>query len=149
VTLAAGLVGMVLLAVSGSAGTWDSAATALTIEVRRAPRLEPERYTLACDPATGTVSDPAGACRRIAALVADVTPPSDAHLELWAPGLMRVCELVYGGPEVMVVRGWFGGYRVDDRYTREDGCAMSGYDLMARILGVPASGVGAGAAAAL
>jgi hypothetical protein len=42
----------------------------------------------------------------------------------------------------MTVRGWFAGYQIDDRYTREDGCAMSKYDTMARILGVPASASG-------
>jgi hypothetical protein len=133
---------MVLLAVSGSADTWDPAATALTIEVRRAPGLEPDRYTLACDPPAGTVSDPAGACRRIAALV-------EARVEVWLPEMNARCELVYGGPEVMVVQGRLAGHSVDGRYTREDGCAMSGYDEMARVLGVPASGASPEAAAAL
>jgi hypothetical protein len=151
VTLAAGLAGIMLLAVSAFGGTSDSAATGLTVDVRRAPGLEPERYTLACDPPTGTVPDPAGACRRIAALVKDATSPSipRGRIEMWLPGSMVVCQSVYGGPEVMIVRGWLAGHPVYGHYTREDGCAMSGYDRMARILGVPASGAGDEAAATL
>jgi hypothetical protein len=53
---------------------------------------------------------------------------------------MILCQPVYGGPEVMTVRGSFAGRPIDDRYTREDGCARSAYDTMERILGVPGTG---------
>jgi hypothetical protein len=90
------------------------------------------------------VRDPAAACRRIAALAraaaAEPMPPPSTVREPWPSG--SYCPSVYGGPEVMVVRGLFAGHPVDGRYTREDGCAMPAYDLMARILGVPASGAG-------
>jgi hypothetical protein len=85
-----------------------------------------------------------GACRRIAAFVKSATAPSISRGRgaQWRLGSMVMCEPVYRGSGTMTVRGWFAGYRIDDRYTREDGCAMSKYDTMARILGVPASASG-------
>jgi hypothetical protein len=122
VTLAARLVG-ILLAGSAFAEASDPAATRLMIEVRRAPGLEPEHFTLACDPPTGTVPSPARACRRIAALVKDAISGeviSSDWEALWLSGSRILCPPVYGGPEVMTVRGSFAGRPVDDRYTRED-----------------------------
>jgi hypothetical protein len=96
VTFAARLVGIVLLAVSAFAETSDSAATGLTIDVQRAHGVEPERYTLACDPPTGTLPDPVGACRRIAAFVKSATAPSISRGRgaQWRPGSMVMCEPV-------------------------------------------------------
>jgi hypothetical protein len=126
-------------------GTGDAGQTRLTIEIRGVPGAEPDRYTLACEPPAGTVRDPGAACRRVTALAraaaAEPMPPSSSFREPRHPSEVY-CPPVYGGPEVMVVRGLFAGHPVDGRYTREDGCAMLAYDRMARILGVPASRAG-------
>ena len=148
-TLAARLVGIVLLVGPAFGETLDPAATSLTIEVRRAPGLEAERYTLACDPPAGSVPDPAGACRRIAKLVGDASSPSMSSRgrgQSWLLGSEVLCEPVCGGPEIMTVRGIFAGQRVDGRFTREDGCAMSAYDQTEWVLGVPGSRAGGDAA---
>jgi hypothetical protein len=121
---------MLMLAAPVFAETSTSTATRLTIEIRRAPGLPPERYTLACEPPTGTVPDPAGTCRRL------TTSSFDVRVR-WLYGSMEFCQPVYGGPEVMTVRGLLWGLRVDRRLTREDPCAMSAYDALERVFGVP------------
>jgi hypothetical protein len=51
---------------------------------------------------------------------------------------MVFCPPVYGGPEVMRVRGSLAGRPGDGRFTREDGCTLPSCDWMERLLGVPA-----------
>ncbi len=73
----------------------DAQETRLTIEVRRAPEAQPERYTLTCDPPGGTLPDARGACERLTAAAAAFAPVPP----------VAVCTQIYGGPEEAAVNG--------------------------------------------
>jgi hypothetical protein len=117
----------------------DAADTQLEIEIQRGPGLPVEHHVLRCDPPSGTVSNPAAACTRIADNVAKATQPSGGGSFPTGPGSQGpiVCTQVYGGPEVAFVRGRFLGAPVDARLTRENGCTMSSYDATMKLLGIP------------
>ena len=120
------LVALILLAVSlgacssGSAGT--PARTGLTVTYWETPSSEPQRRTLRCDPAAGTVPRPAVACRRLATrggqLFAPIPPDT-------------VCTQIYGGPQRARVVGNVGGKRVWATFTRQDGCQISRWNALA------------------
>ena len=60
---------------------------------------EPTRWTLRCNPAGGTLSRPAAACRRLAAMKAPFAPLRDD----------LVCTDLYGGPQQAVIAGRYQG----------------------------------------
>jgi hypothetical protein len=117
----------------------DAADTQLEIEIQRGPGLPVERYLLGCNPPSGTVSDPAAACNRIADQVARPTKTPMGGLFPTDPGGQGivVCPQIYGGPEIAFVRGRFVGAPVDARLTRQNGCTMSTYDAAMKLLGIP------------
>ncbi len=118
---------LVLLAAAWAAAAQRADGTRLTIEVRASEGAAPTGYTLACDPADGTLPGAAQACERLAASRASFAPlPADA-----------VCTQVYGGPEVATVRGVFRGQAVDAVFTRRNGCEIARYDRLLRLLGLP------------
>jgi Tol biopolymer transport system component len=91
--------------------------TSLTIHVwpgGKQRASQPRRWTLACQPARGTLPGAGRACRRLLALRRPFRPvPRDA-----------VCTEIYGGPQVAEVRGRLRGRRVAGRFTRTDGCQI-------------------------
>jgi hypothetical protein len=97
---------------SGTAGR-----TVLTIRVwprgkQRASR--PQRWTLACEPARGTLPRAARACRRLLALRRPFRPVPRGI----------ACTQIYGGPRVAEVRGRLRGRPVAARFKRTDGCEI-------------------------
>jgi hypothetical protein len=69
-------------------------------------------HTLRCDPAGGTLSRPAAACRRLASLHRPFAPvPRDV-----------ACSQIYGGPQEALVTGTFDERKVWARFNRRDGC---------------------------
>jgi hypothetical protein len=126
----AAVAALAILAGTCSATAQRLAGTSLTIEVRASEGAAPTGYTLACDPAGGTLPGAAEACDRLAASGAPFARlPADA-----------VCTQVYGGPEVATVRGVFRGQAVDAVFTRRNGCEIARYDRLLRLLGLKPTG---------
>jgi hypothetical protein len=82
------------------------------------------RTTLACDPPGGSHPDPVSACRRLLALEDPFAP---------VPG-NAACTMVWGGPEVAVVRGRFRGADLEASFDRTNGCEIARWDRLAFLL---------------
>ena len=67
----------------------------------------------------------AAACVRLARLKDPFAPvPRDA-----------VCTAIYGGPQVALVRGTFGGLHIWARFRRSNGCEIARWERLAFLLG--------------
>jgi hypothetical protein len=90
-------------------------------------------WRLRCDPAAGTLPQPARACARLAAggrkLFLPVSPDS-------------VCTEIYGGPQRARVIGTVGGKRVWVNVTRVNGCHIDRWDGLAPWLLPPGGATG-------
>jgi hypothetical protein len=92
-----------------------AALTALSIAFSPGDGGAAKHWTLRCGPASGTLPQPARACRRLAALTNPFAPvPDDA-----------VCTQVYGGPQTARVTGSFRGRPVRARFARGNGCEIA------------------------
>jgi Subtilisin inhibitor-like len=120
IALAAGaLVAGVTAATGGSASTtslkityWENGAGTNPVQV----------WTLRCGPASGTLRQPAVACRKLA----------DGGRKLLAPASGGVlCTQIYGGPQVARVSGTFKGDRVWVTFNRADGCQIARWNKLA------------------
>jgi hypothetical protein len=74
------------------------------------------RWTLECDPASGTHPRRVAACRELARLGWRVFRPVPKDM---------ACTQVYGGPQVAIVSGRVNGRAVWARFSRADGCQIS------------------------
>ena len=85
------------------------------------------RTALACDPPAGSQPDPVSACRRLLALEDPFAPvpPNGA------------CTMIWGGPEVAVVRGRFRGADVEAWFDRTNGCEIARWDRLAFLFPLP------------
>lgn len=106
-----------------------AALTALTITVWPQGMDESKAtWTLRCNPTGGTLPARTTACRRLSQLSAPFAPvPKDA-----------VCTMVFGGPEVALVRGTFRGKRVWTYFRRRDGCEIARWKRVAFLFPVGA-----------
>lgn len=75
----------------------------------------PQRWTLRCGPAGGTLPRPAAACAKLAETRAPFAPPRSD----------QVCTEIYGGPQVAIVAGRYEGRRVWVKLQRRDGCEIA------------------------
>jgi hypothetical protein len=133
-----GIVGLALATAAlaacatGSAGT-SQATTSLTITYwsNGTSAGDPERWTLRCNPARGTLARPAVACRKLA----------EGGTKLFAPIRKDVaCTQIYGGPDVGRVVGTVKGNRVWASFSRSDGCQISRWERLSPWL-LPPGGV--------
>ena len=121
---------MVLLAVwavaLGTSATVGTAASSAPTSLKitywpdgRQGTVKPTVWTLACNPARGTVRRPSVACRRLARHgVSLFTPvPPDA-----------ACTQIYGGPFAARVTGVVAGKSVWATFVRTNGCHISRWD---------------------
>lgn len=100
---------------SSSGTTSPAVQTQLEISITAGGKDGPTKlWTLGCPP-TGTLPDPAGACRRLAAVDQPFAPVPKGV----------ACTEVYGGPQVAEVRGTFQNHPVNTRFTRTDGCQIA------------------------
>lgn len=54
---------------------------------------------------------------------------------LWQPlPANRACTLIYGGAEQAQVRGTISGQKIDQRFSRRDGCQIARWDQLAPLL---------------
>ena len=105
------------------------AATDLTVLHDEGDGL-PVEWTLSCDAPGGPQGDhpdPSGACEDLAAVPPGEDPfaplPDDA-----------VCTEQYGGPQTAAVTGSWRGGQVDATLDRTDGCGISRWDAVGRLL---------------
>jgi len=112
-------------AVVSAAAAAGTGATDLRIVYRATPTHAPRVFTLACNPARGTVPSPATACRKLQALgIAAFTPTPRG----------RVCTQIAGGPMTAIVTGTFQGHRIWTRLTQSDGCAIARWNRVSFLL---------------
>jgi Subtilisin inhibitor-like len=113
--LVAGLCVVICLAASAS-GVAAPTHSRLTIAYWPKGRSagSPQRWTLRCNPAGGTLQGAREACRRLSRLERPFAPvPRD-----------QACTLIYGGPAEALVTGRYQGRRVWARFTLANGCQI-------------------------
>jgi hypothetical protein len=116
---------------SSSGGGDDGTSLTITYWPTGAEGGESESWTLACDPAGGTLPDPDDACERLAdggSELFDPVPPNSA------------CTEIYGGPQVAQADGTVDGEPVSASFNRTNGCEISRWDALSPWL-LPAGGV--------
>jgi hypothetical protein len=107
----------------------SSDVTALTITLIADDGVDPETYTLKCDPPGGDHPQPAEACKALAAAGAKVFEPVAKD---------QVCTDLYGGPQTATVKGTYKGDEVDATFARTDGCEIDRWEqLGATFFNVP------------
>ena len=115
------------LGVCGSARAATRLAVVLLPEGSGGPV---QHFRLSCDPARGTVPDPARACKALAALAHPFAPV--------LPG--TVCAQIALGPQEAVVRGVVRGRRVWARLRLRDSCEIERWRRLRRVVpGFPAT----------
>ena len=116
--LVALLVAAALAPVAGAAAP----STSLTITVWPEGTEGPSyTRTLRCGPAGGTLRTPAAACRRLAQLTHPFRPVPEGS----------VCTMIYGGPQVALVRGRYAGRSIWTKFRRANGCEIARWDRVA------------------
>jgi Subtilisin inhibitor-like len=104
-----------------SNGTGGGTSLTITYWAAGAGAADSETWTLACDPASGTLADPDTACERLAdggAELFDPVPPDTA------------CTEIYGGPQVAQVDGTVDGEPVSASLNRTNGCEISRWEAL-------------------
>ena len=90
----------------------------------------PQKWTLRCAPAGGTLPQPAAACRKLAAMARPFAPiPKDA-----------ICTEVYGGPQVALITGTFRGRPLWVQLSQRNGCEIARFKRLSFL--VPGFGTG-------
>ena len=115
---------------SSSSGGGDD-GTSLTVTYwASGSEGDSETWTLECDPASGTLPDPDGACDRLAEGGSELFDPVPED---------AACTEIYGGPQVAHVHGTVGGETVAASLGRANGCEISRWDALSPWL-LPAGG---------
>ncbi len=97
----------------------------LTIKVRPSAHVTPQRWTLTCGPAGGTLPHPAAACATLAHLSDPFAPVRH--------GMM--CAMIYSGPQTATIEGTWHGKQVDASFSRVDGCQTARWSRIAPVFG--------------
>jgi hypothetical protein len=107
-----------------------SGGTKLTVTVRMAPKAQPIKRTLTCDPPGGTAPDPASVCASLAKVaVAKAGDP-------FAPTPKgQMCTQIFGGPQTATIEGTYKGKPVDTTFSRKNGCEIKRWNDLAALFG--------------
>ena len=121
--------------VASSSGAAANASSATSLKITFWPAgpdgAQQVTWTLRCNPARGTLRNPAPACRKLAS----------GGVKLFAPVPRdAVCTEIYGGPQVARVVGTVGGKRIWARFSRANGCHIARWDRLSPWL-LPRGGV--------
>ncbi|MDI5967486.1 SSI family serine proteinase inhibitor [Streptantibioticus silvisoli] len=95
----------------------------LTVRLDDGHRVISSR-SLRCHPDGGSMRGAAAACRRLDALGGPVGPTPKREM----------CSMVYGGPQTARITGTWHGRRVDQTYSRSNGCQTARWQRMAPVL---------------
>ena len=123
---------LLALAASTSLQAGTSPTTSLRIAYWEGPGNTADVvWTLGCNPARGSLSRPAVACRKLAAGGAKLFAPV-------RPG--TVCTEIYGGPQRARIVGVLAGKRVWSTFGRSNGCEIDRWQRLSPWL-LPPGGV--------
>jgi Subtilisin inhibitor-like len=89
---------------SGSAGTAAASKVSLTVDFTASPTTPAAHYTLRCEPAGGTVGDPAEACARLLA-GSSLFAAHPAHV---------MCPMIMANAGRAIVKGTYLGKKVHE-----------------------------------
>lgn len=90
------------------------------------------RHTLRCHPAGGNLPRAAAACGRLDALGGPLGPVPKGEM----------CSMIYGGPQTARITGNWHGRRVDESYSRSNGCQTRRWQRMTPVLPGPPAPLG-------
>lgn len=110
----------------------------LTVTLTEAPGSPAHVFTLVCRSgrlAESTLPDPAGAVAAVERFGERIFFPT--------PGPPKLCTQQYGGPQVAVVTGHYGGRTVQSRFSLTDGCEIARWRALSPLLGGIAGSAGA------
>jgi hypothetical protein len=102
----------------------------LTVALTETPGAPERTFTLARRPGRppeSNLPDPAGAVAAVERFGEGIFFP--------VPGPPMLCTQQYGGPQVAVVTGTFGGRQVHCRFSLTDGCEIARWRALAPLLG--------------
>jgi len=99
---------------TSSAGTAAASKVSLTVEFTASPSAPASHYTLRCEPAGGTVADPAQACSRLLA-GSSLFAPRPAHV---------MCPMILADAGRAIVKGTYLGKKVHETIV-DGGCDLS------------------------
>jgi hypothetical protein len=100
-------------------GSSSSQETTLTITLVSDEGVDPEAYTLECDPPGGDHPQAAEACKALDAAGVDVFEPVAKD---------QMCTQLYGGPQTATVTGTYEGEKVDAAFNRTNGCEVDRWE---------------------
>lgn len=102
----------------------------LTVSLMEAPGAPEHVFRLtrrAGEPLESNLPDPAGAIAAVERFGEGIFFPP--------PGPPMLCTQQYGGPQVALVTGTFGGRQVHCRFSLTDGCEIARWHALAPLLG--------------
>jgi hypothetical protein len=131
----AALLAVLLAALGCGAGAATTATTELKISYWSQGRAVgvPQKWTLRCAPAGGTLPRPGIACQKLLGMPSPFAP---LRKDL-------VCTEQYGGPQVAVISGTFKGNRVWVQLQNRNGCEISRFKRLAFLVPTFSSGADA------
>jgi len=100
---------------STSSGTTSAAKISLSVSFSGSAGIAPEHYTLRCEPAGGTVSDPAAACAQLTKHGASLFGPMPAQI---------ACPMIMASARRVTVTGTYLGRPVHENLV-DGGCDLS------------------------
>lgn len=110
----------------------------LTVTLTEAPGGPAHVFTLVCRSGRlteSTLPDPAGAVAAVERFGERIFFPT--------PGPPKLCTQQYGGPQVAVVTGHYGGRTVQSLFSLTDGCEIARWRALSPLLGGIAGSAGA------
>jgi hypothetical protein len=106
-----------------------SGGTSLTITLVSDEGVDPQTYTLRCDPPGGDHPQAKQACETVEAAGVGVFKPVAKD---------QPCTQLYGGPQTATVTGTYKGKKVDATFRRTNGCEIDRWEqLGATFFNVP------------
>jgi hypothetical protein len=98
-----------------SSGTTSAAKISLSVSFSGSASIAPEHYTLRCEPAGGTVKDPAAACAQLTKRGASLFGPMPAQI---------ACPMIMASARRVTVTGTYLGRPVHENIV-DGGCDLS------------------------
>ena len=96
-------------------GSSAASPYSLTVSYKQSPQSEIQKWSLKCNPVSGTLPKAKTACNRLLKIA---TPFATANPD-------QMCTQLYGGDEVATVKGSWKGKKVRATYSKTDGCEIA------------------------
>jgi hypothetical protein len=106
---------------------WPRPWTRLAITEQQGPGWPQLQWVLTCDPAGGTLPQPARACARLSgAWQPFAPPPTDV-----------MCPMIVFGPQSLTITGYWQGTWINAQFNRNDGCQEARWNTIIWALSLP------------